>query len=361
MPAPRTILMTADTVGGVFTYSIELARALAERNIRVCLATMGRPLSYAQARAVRELDNVWLCESAFRLEWMDDPWEDVHAAGEWLLDLEARYAPDLVHLNGYCHASLPWRAPVVVAGHSCVLSWWWAVKGASAPAAWRRYEREVRRGLRSADLVVAPSAAMLAQLERWYGPLPRSLVIPNGRDPRRFAPGDKRRVIFTAGRLWDEAKNVQALQSIAPRLAWPVYVAGEGYRSSEPNLQPLGPLPERDLAQWLAIASIYALPARYEPFGLTVLEAAMSACALVLGDIPSLRENWDGCAAFVAPDDAATLEKELSFLIEDEPHRRRMQQAAFKRSLLFAPRRMANAYLAAYESFEQGRRLVCAS
>ncbi len=33
------------------------------------------------------------------------------------------------------------------------------------------------------------------------------------------------------------------------------------------------------------------LPARYEPFGLSVLEAALSGCALVLGDIPSLRES----------------------------------------------------------------------
>ena len=50
--------------------------------------------------------------------------------------------------------------------------------------------------------------------------------------------------------------------------------------------------------------SIYALPARYEPFGLSVLEAALSGCALVLGDIPSLREIWDGAALFVDPDDA---------------------------------------------------------
>ena len=33
----------------------------------------------------------------------------------------------------------------------------------------------------------------------------------------------------------------------------------------------------------LSAASVYVLPAKYEPFGLSVLEAALSGCALVLG------------------------------------------------------------------------------
>ena len=61
------------------------------------------------------------------------------------------------------------------------------------------------------------------------------------------------------------------------------------------------------MADAYAAAAIYALPARYEPFGLSVLEAAQHGCALVLGDIDSLRENWDGAALFVDPDDAGAL------------------------------------------------------
>ena len=49
--------------------------------------------------------------------------------------------------------------------------------------------------------------------------------------------------------------------------------------------------------------AIYASPARYEPFGLGVLEAALSSCALVLGDSPTLREPWSDAALFVPPDD----------------------------------------------------------
>src|SRR5207248_6075453 len=85
--------------------------------------------------------------------------------------------------------------------------------------------------------------------------------------------------------------------------------------------RPLGSLSPPHFADWLARAAIYALPARYEPFGLSVLEAAQAGCALVLGDIPSLRENWDGAAVFVSPDSPPELEAALAALIR-EPQRR---------------------------------------
>ena len=47
------VLMTADTVGGVWTYALDLARKLAGRGCEVTLATMGGYLPHAEARAVR--------------------------------------------------------------------------------------------------------------------------------------------------------------------------------------------------------------------------------------------------------------------------------------------------------------------
>jgi glycogen(starch) synthase len=155
------ILLTTDTVGGVWTYAIELARALAPHGVEVALATMGAPVRPEQRRQAEALENVRLFESDFKLEWMPEPWNDVRRCGDWLLELEAQTRPDVVHLNGYAHAALPWSAPTVVVGHSCVLSWWQAVKGEPAPPDWDRYAEAVRRGLRAADAVVAPSAAMI--------------------------------------------------------------------------------------------------------------------------------------------------------------------------------------------------------
>ncbi len=72
--------MTADTVGGVWTYSVELCRALGSRGIHVTLATMGGAVGAARGRQLRDLRSVEVFESDFGLEWMDDPWDQVDAA-----------------------------------------------------------------------------------------------------------------------------------------------------------------------------------------------------------------------------------------------------------------------------------------
>src|SRR5256885_7721398 len=195
------LLMTTDCVGGVWTYSVELAAALAARGVHVSLATMGPRPSADQRQQIRAIRNADLHESEFKLEWMDEPWRDVARAGDWLLDLADWLDVDVVHLNGYCHANLPFRAPTVVVGHSCVLSWWRAVKGEVAPGRYDGYRETVSAGLQAADVIVAPTAAMLAALRKNYGPLPRATVIENARDPKRFAPAARKdEFIFAAGR-----------------------------------------------------------------------------------------------------------------------------------------------------------------
>ncbi|MBZ0157320.1 MAG: glycosyltransferase family 4 protein [Alphaproteobacteria bacterium] len=346
--------MTADTVGGVWTYSLELACVLGSYGTEVFLATMGAPLTPAQREESSRVPGMKVFESSYRLEWMEDPWDDVREAGEWLLGLEEAVRPDIVHLNGYAHGGLPWRAPAVMVAHSCVLSWWCAVRGGEVPPVWERYRGEVARGLSAADCVVAPSEAMLTELFRHY-PVPLSgRVVPNGRTAGLFAPERKEEMVLTVGRLWDEAKNAAALHRIAPSLSWAVYVAGEeshpagGTFPGGTAVQRLGRLTTRELASWMARASIYALPAYYEPFGLSVLEAGLSGCALVLGDIPSLREIWDGVALFVQPRDEEALKGAIESLIRNPGERKRRAASARARAEEFSPLRMAEGYGAVY-------------
>jgi glycosyltransferase involved in cell wall biosynthesis len=345
--------MTVDTVGGVWTYAVELARALRAHDVTITFASMGAPLTREQRAQVDTLPNVRVAESTYRLEWMDSPWEDLQRAGEWLLELEARERPDVVHLNGYAHGALSWSAPVCVVAHSCVLSWWRAVRGEDAPPTWAWYHDAVRRGIEHADLVVAPSAAMLGAIRELYAEPAATQVIPNGRDPVRFSPGVKEPMILTAGRLWDEAKNAASVERIAPGLPWPVYVAGnaaspDGRAQGFSAAHHLGMLDERTLASWMSRAWIYALPARYEPFGLSVLEAALAGCALVLGDIPSLREIWDDTAWYVDPEDHEGLRHTIQQLSRDDPGRTRLAWRARRRACRYAPARMAAAYNEAY-------------
>ncbi|HEX2171129.1 MAG TPA: glycosyltransferase family 4 protein [Dehalococcoidia bacterium] len=345
--------MTADTVGGVWTYALELAQALGRRGVEVTLATMGGLPTADQRLAARGVPGLRVQTSRYKLEWMEDPWDDVAEAGKWLLGLAETVRPDVVHLNGYAHGALPWRCPTLVVGHSCVLSWWESVRGGPAPPSWDAYRVAVRRGIRAADLVVAPTVTMLASLEREYGPLRAGQVVLNGRSAGLFRPRPKDPVILAAGRLWDDAKNVATLAAVASRLTWPVAIAGEdrhpdGGRARYPNVRLLGRLAPSALADQLGRAAIYALPARYEPFGLSILEAALAGCALVLGDRPSLCELWSGAAVFVPPEDPDALEAALKTLITDESGRASLADRARRRALTLGPDRMAASYLAIY-------------
>src|SRR5581483_11395624 len=111
---PKRILMTADTIGGVWTYSLELARGLAKHGVEVHLATMGALPTREQRKEASDIRGLLLHTSTCKLEWMDDRWGDVERAGEWLLKLEQTTRPDLIHLNGYAHAVLPWSVPTIV-------------------------------------------------------------------------------------------------------------------------------------------------------------------------------------------------------------------------------------------------------
>jgi glycogen synthase len=366
------VLMTADTVGGVWTYAMELARGLERNGVSVVLATMGARPSADQRSEVSTLRNVDLVESDFKLEWMQHPWDDVDRAADWLLRLEVDHAPDIVHLNGYAHAALPWSAPVLVVGHSCVRSWWTAAKGVGPrqiPGEWDEYTRRVREGLAAANLVVAPTRAMLGALTQHYGPIGEALVIENGRTPPSAAPAPKEDFIFSAGRAWDEAKNLSALARAASSLDWPVVIAGDTASPDGATIEAgqsvrwLGRLAASEVAQWMSRAAVYALPARYEPFGLSALEAALAGCVLVLGDIPSLREVWDDAALYVSPNDDAALTDALNVVCSNRPLRHLLARRATARARELTPERMAAAYAAAYArlSIAHAEAAACAS
>jgi glycosyltransferase involved in cell wall biosynthesis len=100
----------------------------------------------------------------------------------------------------------------------------------------------------------------------------------------------------------------------------------------------------------MARASIYALPARYEPFGLSALEAALSGCALVLGDIPSLREVWGEAATYVDPDDADALTAAIARLASDDTLRDERARLARERGTRFGAAAMTERYLDLYRA-----------
>ena len=198
--------------------------------------------------------------------------------------------------------------PVVVVAHSCLGTWWRAVRGAAPwpdDFAWRI--DATAAGLREAAAVIAPSQAHADLLRAVYGPLDVA-VVHNGTAPRPPGAGPRDRAVLTAGRLWDEAKGAALLDRIAPGLGAPLRAAGSltgphGEHAAFAALDCLGALsPERMAAEY-GRATVFVSAAAYEPFGLAVLEAAQSGLRLVLLDSPGFRELWGGAAIFAAADD----------------------------------------------------------
>ncbi len=371
-PELRRILLTGDTAGGVWTFALELADGLIHRGVDVCLATFGPSVSDSQRRAAAAIRDLKWFHHSSKLEWMEEPWQDIENAGSWLVGVVRNYDPELIHLNTLCHGGLRWKVPVVSTVHSCVDAWWLAVKGSSLPPEWARYHQEAKFSLASSAVVTAPSRAALVDVERFYNiDVSEGQAIYNGRSLATFRTETKEPFILSAGRLWDEAKNVGMLAGLASELKWPVYLAGEvqdarSQRETFASCHLLGELNSSELSAWYARAAIYAFPARYEPFGLSILEAALSGCALVLGDIPSLREVWRDAAKFIPPDDPQLLAATLNRLMSDPDEREDMSKRALSRANQFTHSRMVAGYLSAYKSAltkheRPERRHACAS
>jgi glycosyltransferase involved in cell wall biosynthesis len=330
--------MTTDAVGGVWRYSVDLTNELIARGVDVLLACLGPLPSAKQKTDIGSLPPARLVALDCALEWMEQPWADVDRSAEWLQQLAREFQPDVLHLNGYSYAGADYGAPVLVVAHSCVRSWWRAVHQCQPPAdEWAEYERRVSAGLRAADAIVAPSRFMADAIADEYGiEHDRIQVVYNFLRGERLATSEKQPLLLAAGRMWDKAKNLGLLETIRGRLDWGLLIAD-------------GQLSRKELDRELARASIFLHPALYEPFGLAVLEAAQAGCALVLADIPSLRELWHGAAAFCDPRDPEAWVAMLAMLLHDERQRSCLQQAAITRAKRFSPETTVNEYLRVYK------------
>jgi glycosyltransferase involved in cell wall biosynthesis len=352
--------MTADTLGGVWQYSLDLISQLSREPFEFLLAVLGPPPFDQQRREAKSNPGLILAEGGHALEWMQGSWAQVDASGKWLLDLQDTFNADIIHLNGFSHAVLPWGKPVAVVAHSCVRSWWRAVHGCGPGAEWDEYGRRVSNGLTACDRVVAPSRCMAECVRAEYGTAGGKISVIHN-----FAPSGPSRqnakapFILAAGRAWDTAKNLELLNRIAPLLDWEVCLAGSTHgpdRSSASfgNVTCMGALPRSELLASMESAAIFAHPAFYEPFGLSVLEAAQAGCCLVLSDIPSLRELWSDAAVFIDPRNPEAWVSELNLLAGDKERRKRFASRAQANAARYTAHSTANQYGALYRSLLSG-------
>jgi len=353
--AGRRVLMTTDAVGGVWQYAVDLARQLAGAGCEVLLAVLGPPPGADQRRHGGGCAGVRIVETGLPLDWMCTDAGEARMVAAETARLAAAWSADLVHCNSPALVgAADFPVPVVAAAHGCISTWWQAARAGPVDPALRWHGEWMRRGLTAADAAIAPSASFAATLKATYRLARPPLVVHNGRAPIHAA--DERPPInaaLTVGRMWDPVKNGVLLDAVAARIDLRLLAAGacrgpHGEATRFTHLVALGEVPEQDLAALLARRPIMVSAARFEPFGLAVLEGAAAGCALVLSDIATFRELWEGAALFAPPGDAAGFAAAIARLHADPALRSRMGAAARARAANYTPEASAAAIMAIY-------------
>jgi glycogen synthase len=367
------VLVTADTISGVWSYSRELVTGLVSRGLRVTLVSFGEVPLPEQISWMDNLHGLDYRPTAFRLEWMHEGEQDFAESSAYLGAIVRELKPDVLHLNQFCYGNLPVKVPRVLVAHGDLITWWVAVHGHEPKSArWlSRYRDLVDRGVAGAHMLVVPSACMLESLRNHYGPARREQVIYNGRNPIFFNPYvSKDDSVLAVGRLLDASKQVHLLTQHQHPLS--VCIVGSEQPVHAPRI-PIradvkvatdqqcvslkGPQTEAQLRTLYSRAAVYAATARYEPFGMEPLEAALSRCAIVANDIPSFREIWGDDAVYFRTNDGASLAETIRHLSEDREKCRAYANRAYQRAReRYNHKRMIDDYLQLYRNLAAGAR-----
>ena len=353
--APR-VLLTSDAVGGVWRYSLAIAAGIAQRGGTCTLVTMGPPPSPQQREEAEDVAGCTLIDTELPLDWTASGRPAMARAASALARLAETLQVRTVHLHTPALAAFNWPVPAIAVAHSCVGGWWQAVHGGAQPPSEFRWRMDlIQEGLGRAAAVIAPSRAASDALGGIYAAARRIEVVHNGLAASSWPAARRARRVLAAGRLWDSGKNFAVLDRAALLLDAPIDAAGPvqgpggaGFAAS--GLHLLGNLPQDELRAAMARAAIFAAPSIYEPFGLAVLEAAQMGTPLVLSDIPSFRELWDGAAIFIAAHDPGAWAAALRALLDAPAQAAVMGDRARARSRRYTARAMVEATMAIHRA-----------
>jgi glycosyltransferase involved in cell wall biosynthesis len=344
------LLMTIDAAGGVWRYAMDLARGLRADGVETAFLGFGpRPRPEAEAEALRIGPLDWV---DLPLDWMAEEAHTLAPVPEAIAAAAQRARADIVQVNVPSQAAdLPGNLPVIAVHHSCVATWYRAVRGTPLPKDWAWQVALTQAGLERAEAVVVPSVAHGRAVTAVYG-LPRVRVVPNGTDAAECTLSGGA-YVAAAGRWWDEGKGGATLDAAAATTLWPVVMAGAtqapgGVPWAPRHASATGALPHAAASALVRNAGIFVAPSRYEPFGLAVAEAARAARPLILSDIPVFRELWGMTALYVPPGDAEALAGTINSLAADPDLRRTLGRKAQARARRFTVAAQARAMAGVY-------------
>lgn len=234
-------------------------------------------------------------------------------------------------------AAVPLRAPCPTLATAHDLPWLHPELG-EPTSRWRRWA--TRAALRAAARVLAPSSLTAADARQCLPPPAhhKVVVVPHA-TLRLPAPPDPSARTGPFLVLGDDRprKNRAAVRAAHAQLRarWP----------EAPRLQCVGP-PDQfvtELAKSALLANCCAVVhcARFEGFGLPVLEALAHGAPLLCSDLPPHREIAADHALYVPADSTAAIAAGLLRIATDGELRTRLAAQGFARAAAFAPERLA--------------------
>jgi glycosyltransferase involved in cell wall biosynthesis len=344
---PVDVLIVSQPVAyGVAIYVRELAEAAVEAGHHVTVVSPG-------------------AERGPLAGWIRDA-----GAGHHALDMARQPAPrdvfdlltlrrlargkDVVHLHSSKAAALGrvavrslgrrHRPAVVVTAHY----WSWLVGGRWAPV-YRWIERLLAH---RCDVIVAVSEREATEGRVVLGPSAPVTLIPNGVGRDHFSPDGVSAerdpgapLLVCVGRLSHQKGQDVAIRALAllrdrdARLRFVGAESGEGERVRLKALAESLGVADRiewrgavdDTAPEYRAADVVVTPSRWDGLSLALLEAMASGATIVASDV-SGSESLGDAGVIVPPDDPQALADEIDSLLEDEPRRRRLGEAARARS-----------------------------
>lgn len=235
-----------------------------------------------------------------------------------------------------------------------------------SPSKRRRIENRERRVWTGASGFIATTRGILTTFERLFGPRPRTAVVPNGCDTpndREFTPPSEELRVVYAGQLYPW-KGVDVLVRAFARLAKGelVIVGGLQGESDFDRIQGLarslnlgdrvrflGSLPQKDVAQELARATVVAAPflksamTSEHTSPIKAFEAMAAGRPLLISDTEASREIVeDGRTGIVvAPGSVEAWSEALDRLLSDRALQMALARAAFEKATQFSWARRA--------------------
>ncbi len=356
------VFLTTDVSGDVWDFTATLSNELVQLGHDVSLLAFGEPSRAQRQRAM--WSGAELVSTPLKLEWMHDSAKDVRDGQEVARRLVSILRPDVVHANQFSIAAAGLGTPTVLTAHGDLLTRrkWTArpPEDQPIPMEWVEYAGLVKRGFQAANAVVAVSRFLAQETCAAYGISREIEVIHNGwsgSSSSRNPIALRQRMAILASRAWDSPESI----SLAGRAArgWDpghVVLAGDATHPDggqatplPPPIEPLGRLSRDELDRLLGDARVYISPSHYDPFGLLPLQAALAGCPLLLSDIPSYRELWNGVALFFQPDDPLELRAQWQRMLADESLSEDLARRARRRARgHYGAPRMAREYVRIY-------------